>query len=419
LIAFLGGSQLVAATENWPQWRGPLGTNVAPDGDYPVKFSGTDGVAWTVQLPGKGTSTPAVWGDRIFLTCAIDGQDGVLCFDLNGKELWRKQLGRERPGKHRNGSGSNPSPVTDGKHVVVYFKSGTLASFTPEGKEEWKFNVQDKFGEDTLWWDLGTSLVIADGRAILAVIQGGEAYLAALNLDSGDTAWFTPRQYECPEECDNSYSTPQVVNVGGKNVIVTWGADHLTGHDARTGKLLWECGGFNPQNEANWRTIASPTVSDGVAVVPYGRGSYLAGVRVDGAGDVTKTHRLWENSERGQSTDVPSPIIEGGKIYVLNDTGKITCLDLQTGKERWSAELPKNRAKFYASPVLAGDKLYCVREDGAAFVGQVSDDGFKQLAENDLGEHVIATPVPIRSGLLVRGEEHLFRIGKAADAGVK
>jgi outer membrane protein assembly factor BamB len=344
------------------------------------------------------------------VTCAIDGQDGAVCYDMQGKELWSKQLGKERPGKHRNGSGSNPSPVTDGQNVVVYYKSGTLANFSPEGKEIWKLNVQDRFGEDTLWWDLGTSPVIVGRHAILAVVQGGEAYLAAFNLDSGDTAWITPRQYEVPEECDNSYSTPQVANVGGKNVIVTWGADHLTGHDADSGKLLWECGGFNPQNEINWRTIASPTVSNGIAVVPYGRGTFLAGVRISGSGDITKSARLWENTERGQSTDVPSPVIDGDRVYVLNDTGKISCLDLQTGKARWSADPPKNRAKFYASPVLAGDKLYCVREDGAMVVGQVSDDGFKQLAENDIGEHVIATPVPIRGGLLVRGEEHLFFI---------
>jgi outer membrane protein assembly factor BamB len=250
--------------------------------------------------------------------------------------------------------------------------------------------------------------VIVNGRVIVATVQSDDAYLVALDVDSGETAWKTERQYKVPEECDHSYSTPQVANVGGKNVIVTWGADHLTGHDADTGKLLWESGGFNPKNEANWRTIGSPTVADGIAVVPYGRGLFLAGVKVDGSGDVTKSARLWENSERGQSADVPSPVIVDGKIYVLNDTGKISCLDLQTGKEMWTADLPKNRAKFYGSPVLAGNKFYAVREDGAMFVGEVSDDGFKLLAENDMGEHVIATPVPIRDGLLVRGEENLF-----------
>ena len=110
----------------------------------------------------------------------------------------------------------------------------------------------------------------------------------AFDVDSGDVAWKTSRNYKCPIECDQTYSTPQVANVDGVDTIVTWGADHLTGHDAKTGKLLWECGGFNPQSEGNWRTIASPSVSDGMAIVPYGRGAFLVGVRLGGSGDITK-----------------------------------------------------------------------------------------------------------------------------------
>ena len=157
--------------ENWPQWRGPDARGVAAAGDYPVKFSSEENVAWKVELPGLGCSTPAVWGDSIFVTCGIDGKDGCCCYGMDGKELWRKELGPERPGKHRNGSGSNPSPVTDGKHVVVYFKSGTLACLDLAGQEMWHVNLQEKFGADTLWWDLGTSPVLAGDR----VCRGGHA----------------------------------------------------------------------------------------------------------------------------------------------------------------------------------------------------------------------------------------------------
>lgn len=400
----------VSAAENWPQWRGPLGTGVAAEdaNEYPVKFSSTEGVAWKANLPGRGTSTPAVWEDRIFVTCAIDGQDGVVCYDTQGSELWRKQLGKERSGRHRNGSGSNPSPVTNGKHVVVYFKSGTLACFDVDGKVKWKFNLQDRFGEDTLWWDLGTSPVLANGCAVVAVTHTGDSFLVAFDLDSGEMKWKQPRKYECPEESDQSYSTPQVVRSDGKEVIVTWGADHLTGHDAGTGKLLWESGGFNPEDTRAWRTIASMSVGDGVAVVPFGRGKFLAGVRIGGHGDITKTNRLWDKQDLG--ADVPTAAIRDGKVYLLGDTGQITCLAIESGDELWSASLPRNRNKFYASPALAGDKLYCVREDGTVFVGQVSDAGYKELASNEMGERIIATPVPIRGGLLIRGEEHLFWI---------
>jgi outer membrane protein assembly factor BamB len=418
-IVLTSFNRLAPAAENWPQWRGPLGTGVAAAGDYPLKFSSTEGVTWKVDLPSRGPSTPVVWDDRIVITCPIDGQDGVLCYDMQGHELWRKQLGPERPGKHRNGTGSNPSPVTDGLHVVAYFKSGTLACFDLDGHAKWKTNLQERFGKDTMWFDLGTSPVLADGSVVVAVVQEGDSYLAAFDLDSGELAWHQPRKYECPPECDQTYSSPQVVELDGHRVIVTWGGDHLTGHDAATGKLLWECGGFNPDKNTHWRTISSPSVSDGMAVVSYGRGAFLVGVRLQGEGDITKSARIWEKNGKGQSCDVPTPISTGGKTYILNDAGVISCFDLQTGDERWSAELPKNRNRYYASPVLAGDKLFCAREDGAVFVGQVSDSGFQQLAENAMGEQILATPVPIRGGLLIRGETHLFRIGTAADSGLK
>ncbi|HEX3599685.1 MAG TPA: PQQ-binding-like beta-propeller repeat protein [Lacipirellulaceae bacterium] len=413
-LVLLSCHRISLATENWPQWRGPLGSGVAASGDYPVKFSASDGVAWKVELPGRGTSTPAVWDDRIFVTVPIDEQDGVLCFDMQGKELWRKQLGKERPGKNPHATGSNSSPATNGKSVVVYFKSGTLACFALDGKEKWSINLQDKYGKDTLWWDLGTSPVIADGRVIVAVIQADDSYLVAFDLDSGAVAWKTPRNYKCPVECDQSYSTPQLAKSDGHDVLVTWGADHLTAHAVDTGKLVWECGGFNPDSIGNWRTIASPSVANGIAVVPYGRGAFLKAIRISGEGDITKSSDAWDKDELG--ADIPTAATRDGKLYLLTDKGRISCLALDSGRELWTANLPKDRNKFYASPVLAGDKLFCAREDGTVFVGEVSDTGFKLLATNPMGERMFATPVPIRGQLLLRGDDHLFMIGASGVA---
>ena len=169
---------------------------------------------------------------------------------------------------------------------------------------------------------------------------------------------------------------------------------------------------------ANWRTIASAVVSDGIAIVPFGRGEFLTGVRVGGSGDITKSGRLWETAGRGKSADVPTPVVVGDKAYFLNDKGRIACVNMTTGEEIWTADLPPNRNKFYGSPVLAGDKLYCVREDGMMFVGRVSDKGFELLSDhNDMGGRVIASPVPIRNGLLVRGDEYLYMIGPGSGAG--
>lgn len=405
--------RLALAIENWPQWRGPLGTGTAADGTYPVRFSHKEGVVWKAPLPGVGNSTPAVWGERIFLTCGIEGKDGVVCYDTKGNQLWQQTFGPERPGKHRNGSGSNPSPVTNGQRVVVYYKSGTVACLDFDGKVLWKHNLQERYGKDTLWWDLGTSPVISGDRVIIAVVQEGPSYLVAFDLSSGEVLWNTPREYENARESDQAYTTPQVVKLDGKDVIVTWGADHLTGHDAQSGELLWECGGFNPQNQGLWRVIASATVGDDIAIVPFGRGEFLAGVRVGGRGNITHTNRLWEKQRLG--TDVPAPAVRDGKAYLLTDAGQIACLDMTTGQEFWSVSLPRSRNKFYSSLVLAGDLLYAAREDGMIFVGRVTDDGFELLSENPMGEVILATPVPIRNGLLVRGREHLFWIASGGN----
>jgi outer membrane protein assembly factor BamB len=405
--------QHALAVENWPQWRGPLGTGVAAAGNYPEEFSADKNVAWKIELPGRGTSTPAVWGEQVFVTCGIEGQDGIVCYGMDGREQWRRQLGRERAGKHPNGTGSNPSPVTNGERVVAYYKSGTVACLGTDGAVQWKVNLQDQYGDDTLWWDLGTSPVLAGDRVIVAVMHEGPSYLVALDLSNGEVLWHQEREYDNAKESDQAYTTPQVVKFDGKDVIVTWGADHLTGHDLASGKLMWEAGGFNPDNEGMWRVIASAAVGDGIAVVPYGRGEFLAGVRLGGTGDITQSNRAWE--KEGLGSDVPTAVVGGGKAYVLTDRGRIVCLELESGDELWSADLPRNRNKFYASPVLAGDMLFCAREDGTVFVGRVSDGGFELLAENSMGERMIATPVAIRDGLLLRSSGHLFRIASNED----
>jgi outer membrane protein assembly factor BamB len=414
LLIVISSAEVTRGEENWPQWRGPLGTGVAADGEYPVKFSADEGLGWKVKSPGTGTSTPVVWGDRIFVTCGVNGQDTLLCYDILGNELWQRDLGRERKAKNALATGSNPSPVTDGERVVVYYKSGTVGCFDFAGNPKWKVNLQEQYGRDTLQWDLGTSPVLASDKVIIAVMQDGESYLVALDQATGEEVWKQARMYDCAWESDQSYSTPRVVEIGGRAVIVTWGADHLTGHDAATGELIWEIGGFNPDNRRAWRTIASAAVGDGMAVVPYGRGDYLAGVRIGGKGDVTGSNRVWDDNGRRISADVATPVIRGGRVYLVTEAGQTVCRDVKSGDELWSFSLPRHRDPFWASPVLAGDLLYLARRDGTVFVGRVTDNGFELLAENEMGETIIATPVPIRGGLLIRGEEHLFWVKPAA-----
>jgi len=210
LTAVLTFLPLLAAAADWPRWRGPFDDGSAEPGSYPVTWSDTAGLVWKAPLPGKGCSTPIVAGRRIFLTAPVDARDALLALDWSGSRLWQVAFGAERKGKHRNGSGANPSPATDGRAVFAYFKSGTLAAVDLEGKLRWKTNLQERFGKDTMWWDIGTSPVLTAADVIVAVMHEGDSYLAAFDKATGRLHWKVARNYTTPLEGDHSYTTPIV-----------------------------------------------------------------------------------------------------------------------------------------------------------------------------------------------------------------
>jgi outer membrane protein assembly factor BamB len=416
IIIYLLMAVMNACAADWPQWRGPNSDGVAESAEAPVEFSAEKGVLWQVKLPGKGASTPIVCNSRIFVTCGVGaddrgrgGKDGVLCFDLSGKELWRTTFGAQRRGKHRRASGSNSSPVTDGELVFVYYKSGTLAALDYDGKVIWKTNLQERYGKDLLWWDLGTSPVLAGDNVVVAVMHDADSYVVALNRKSGAVAWKVDRNYKCTRETAQAYTTPVVINEGGRTTIVIWGADHLTGYDADDGKLIWVCGGFNPNNRPMWRVIASHSISEGVAVVPYGRSKCLAGIKIGGSGDITAKARLWERNDVG--TDAASPAVSDGKAYILDLKGTVWCIDVMTGKMVWEADLPRGNGSFYSSPVLAGDKMYFCRENGAVYVCKVTATGLDVLNKARFNDNFAATPVILDDKMLLRGDKNLYCIG--------
>ena len=389
----------------WPKWRGPEDTGSSSQGNYATKWSGDSGLEWKLPLPGKGCSTPIVLGQQIILTAPSDGQDSVMSVNWKGQIEWLTSVGSHRDGKHRNGSGANPSPVSDGKGVFVYFKSGNLAGLDLEGNLLWKVNLQEEYGQDSLYWDFGTSPALTERYVVMAIMHTDEGYLAAFDRQTGSLAWKVDRTYPTPVEGDHSYTTPLVIEHGDHSALLVWGAERLTAHDPADGSILWSCAGFNPDNRNNWVTVATPVISGDVAVVPYGRGDKLAGIKLGGSGDVTKTHRLWEHDRLGAF--VPTPAVANGLVYVLRDRGEVLAVAPKTGKIEWQDTFPRNRASYYASPVVAGSKLYATREDGVIFVAELNG-GFKLLAENDLGERMIASPVPVADCLLLRGVSHLF-----------
>ncbi len=396
------------AQSNWPSWRGPGENGSTGQGTYPVQCDPTN-AAWTATLPGKGCSTPVVWEKHIFITAPSNGLDAVLAYGWEGKQLWLTTFGPESPGSHRNGSGSNPSPAVDAQAVYVRFKSGTLGAVDWQGKMLWQTNLVQAFGPEKLYWDQGTSPVLTATDVIVARMHGGDSWLAAFDKVTGQIRWKVPRNYETAVEGDNAYSTPVLIREHGKPAILAWGAHHLTANDAANGQLIWSCDDFNPQSVPNWPSVASPVIAGNVAIVACGRADRgqprLYGIKIGGSGDVTTSQRLWKREDTG--TFVPTPAEYHGPVYLLRDRGEIECLDPVSGKTIWKDAFPKSSRNYYASPLVAGDQLYAVREDGTVFVAKIQDH-FELLTESKLGEQVIASPVAVSNHLFIRGEHHLF-----------
>ncbi|MEM7392260.1 MAG: PQQ-binding-like beta-propeller repeat protein, partial [Verrucomicrobiota bacterium] len=365
----------------WPEWRGPAHNGVSTAKNIPTTWSKTENVAWKVELPGRSGSSPIVWDDKIFLTTPGDGRNLLICLNQDGQEVWKADLGAEKKGKHKKGSGSNPSPATDGKHIYVYFKSGDLACVDFSGKTVWKINLQKKYGEDTLWWDLGTSPVLTEDLVVVACMQSdpSPSYIAGFSKKDGKEVWKTDRNMKAPVEANQAYSTPVLVKDNGKSLLVTLGADWLTAHHAGSGKEIWRVGGLNPTNHKYFRSISGPVVSDGIAIAPYARGATLTAVKMGGEGDVTESHVAW--TKKGVSADVPTPAAENGRVYVCTDKGEVHCLDIKNGKTIWGERLAKSRSAVSASPVLVDGKIVVTREDGTTFI-LAQGDSFEVLAEN-------------------------------------
>jgi outer membrane protein assembly factor BamB len=412
-VSVLASALIAQTPDEWPNWRGPEGNGSIATGKYPIKWDATN-VLWKIALPGKGGSTPIVRSQRIYLTAPAEGQDTVLAFDFSGRPLWQTKLGATSPPKHRTlGSSANASPVTDGKGLFVYFRSGNLAALELDGAIRWRMNLVERFGRDQLFWDQGSSPVVTDQHVVMVRLHGGESWLAGFDKASGELSWQQARNFETPVENDNAYSTPLLFQHEDKPALLVWGADHLTAHNAADGKLLWSCGGFNPNETGYWPAIATPVIAGDMVIVPVGRDdrpgqARIHGIRLGGRGDVTKTHRVWTREDIG--VFVASPAEYQGRVYLLRHRGGVVCLDPAGGKTLWVGAFPESRAPYYSSPIIANGILYAAREDGVFFTVRVGEN-FELLGENPLGERIVASPVPAANRLLIRGDRHLFCVG--------
>jgi outer membrane protein assembly factor BamB len=406
LIVVLG-STAAARAENWPAWRGPRGDGTSAETGLPTVWSPTQNIRWKVKLPGPGNSSPIVWGNKIVITQSLDkkgAERAVLCFDrADGKLLWQRSVSfhGEEP-THETNPYCAASPVTDGERVIVWHGSAGVVCYDLDGKELWRRDL----GRFIHIWGTAASPVVYGDFVILNCGPGERTFLIALDKKTGRDVWKSDEPggksgEKGDREWLGSWSTPRIVSVKGQDqVIMSW-PNVLKAYDPKTGQLLWSCGGLTPL------VYTSPLATPEVVVAMSGyTGSALA-VKTGGTGDVTATHRLWLTTKPNPQR-IGSGIVAGGYVYMANaGPGTVQCLELETGKDRWDGK--RLGTAFWGSLVLADGKLHATDQEGDTYI-LAAKPQFEQIRRNRLGERTNASLAISDGDLFVRTHAHLWCI---------
>jgi outer membrane protein assembly factor BamB len=407
------------ASRDWPGWRGPRLDGTSAEADVPVRWSATENIAWKTPLPGIGHSSPAIVGDRIFVTtCLLKEQQRVLlCLDRrDGKILWQRVvLTSPLERKHKLNSFASSTPAADGKHVYVAFPKQPdpkvasyeviISCYNHNGDLVWskspgKFYSPHGFCSSPLLYK-DKVIVNLDQDPTPGVKQQAQVgYVVALDRATGAEKWRIDRPNRT-----RSYCAPLIVEAAGKMQLVLSGSKCFASYDPDTGKLHWMMDGPTEQ------FVASPVYGSGLFFLTAGFPTFhnLA-VRPDGSGNIGKTHVAWheQNKKRGEMASyVPSPIAAGPWFFVVSDLGKVHCFEAKTGQRLWSQKLGDHHS---ASPVSANGLLYFIADDGVTHVFKASDK-FEPVATNDLGEECYSSPAIARGQLFIRTDHHLWCIG--------
>ena len=396
----------------WGHWRGPAGNGTSPSADPPVHWNATTHIRWKTPIPGHGSSSPVVWGDKVFVTSAVGPVEGkeprtaqkftLYCIDRNsGKILWEKVAAETVPheGHHEHHGFASASPMTDGERVFAPFGSRGIFAYDMDGELLWsrtdfgKMQTRNGFGE-------GSSPTLHGDTIILPWDHEGPSKLIALDAETGKDRWVTERDEP------TSWDTPLVVEHGGKKQVVTSGEKFAMGYDFETGKEIWRCAG---QTE---RPVASAVAGDGIVYVGSGfRGAYLGAFKLGATGDLKGTDAvLWEKNEN--TPDIASLLLSNGRLYyTARKSGILSCVDAKTGKAHYENERVDGVRELYSSPVAAAGRVYITGRDGSTTVIKDGDD-LEILATNSVGEPVDTTPALVGRDIIIRGAQHLFLISK-------
>jgi outer membrane protein assembly factor BamB len=387
----------VARAENWPGWRGPERTGVTTDTGVPAAWSPTENVLWKVPLPGTGLSNPVVWGDRVFLTAAEGRDQGelhVVCFDRDsGRVRWHKRLWGTAPTVfyYPKSGLAGPTPITDGRRLWAFFGTGDLFCFDLDGGLLWQRSLADEYGPFENRFAATSSPLLFRDTVILQCDHYGASYVLAIDGATGANRWKSDRP-----EAWLSWSSPQLISVGDRFELLLSGSEKLDGYDPVDGRRLWTVRGLARE------CVPTPVPAAGIAFVVSGpNGDHLA-VKPGGSGDVTDTHVLWR-SGRGTSF-VPSPIVVGGRYYLADDRGIVSCLATTDGELLWRKRLD---GKFTASPVAADGRLYFTSELGTTIVLDAESNEYRELSRNEIGEDIYASPAISQGRLFFRTTKHL------------
>jgi len=431
--------------DNWPQWRGPHNNGVCEEKNLPTKFDKALNLVWRFPLPGPASSTPAIWGDHIYLTSPekdtlprlkpgpqargrrgpggrrgqAEQQDLLLmCLSTDGHELWRHAVGHSnRNVMMDEGNLCSPSPVTDGEHVWTLMGTGNLACYDPSGKEVWKLDLEAKYGPFKYSYGLASTPLLDGDRLYFQFIHGqqtthptNEGFVLALDKTTGKEIWKQMRITDGYRENQHSYASPMIYDDGKMRLLLTHGDDYIIAHRLDTGKEVWRCGGINPKENYNetLRLVASPAVEDGTIIVPSAKRGPVIALRGEGNGDITgsKDFQIWKRS-RG-TPDVPSPLIHDGLVYLDGEMGVLTVLDAKSGDEIYQKHTVDVRHR--ASPVYADGKVYLTSHEGDVTV-IAAGRHYKLLEKNELGETISASPAISNGRIYFRTYDALWAVG--------
>ena len=409
LLIFVGTS---LCAENWPYWRGPRKDGTSQETNLPIRWSKSENVLWRLPLPGPAASTPVVWGDRIFVTSVSGDQLVLLCVSTNGKILWQKNTGAgNRNVRGDEGNFAAPTPSTDGKYVWAFFGSGDLVCYDFNGKEIWKTNLQQRYGKFNLYFVMSTSPLLDGDRLYLHLLHTDAQLVLALDKMTGREVWKHERTTDATDECEHSYASPFLYRDGKNEYLLVHGADYITAHGLKDGSEIWRAGGFNPKERYNgaFRFVASPVAVSGLIVAPSAKNGPVLGLKPGGKGDITVAKEQYAWKLPSGTPDVPSPLIHGGVVYLCRENGDLTALDAKTGEKLYLEHTHQSRHR--ASPVYADGKIYITSHNGVVTVVKAGRQ-FEMLAQNDLQEQISASPAISNGRIYLRTYEALYAIGQ-------